>query len=531
MNCLVDTLERRHRLALGLIERRSNNLPVPELNLTLRLLLPRQGVFHPVLIITLGVILTRVGTTRLLSRGGGRRRLRRTRQQVTQLQRLHKIRVPDHAAILDSNIGVGLIDLADFLHTFIERLLGAEDRDIGLHSLLHGEADLVARLGAVGVADLIELRDGLGANIGGDGLVRGAGGEGIADGMGHGATKDDEIEEGVGAEAVGTVDGDAGGFTGGEEAGNGFLVALLVDSEDLSGVAGGDTAHVVVDGGEDGDGGFGNVDTGEDGGGFRDTGETLVEDLGGEVGELEVEVVLVGADTAALADLDGHGAGDDVAGGEVLGGGRVALHEALTFGVDEVSAFAAGALGDEAAGAVDTGGVELDEFEILVGETGASDHGHSVTSTGVRGGAREVGTSVSTGGKDGLVGAEAVEGTVFLVVGEDTDTLAVLHEEIEGEVLNEVVGVVAERLAVESVEEGMSGTVSGGAASVCLTTLSEILRLTTESTLVDLSILRSRLLPSLAAVQLHRQRSNSRRGNRSSPTHKPTQELPSSCNE
>jgi len=41
--------------------------------------------------------------------------------------------------------------------------------------------------------------------------------------------------------------------------------------------------------------------------------------------------------------------------GEVLGGRRIALHEALAFGVGEIAAFAARPLGDEAAGAVDAG--------------------------------------------------------------------------------------------------------------------------------------------------------------------------------
>lgn len=185
-----------------------------------------------------------------------------------------------------------------------------------------------------------------------------------------------------------------------------------------------------------------------------------MEDFGGEVGELEVEVVFIGADATTFADFEGHGAGDDVAGGEVLGGWGVAFHEAFAFGVEEVAAFAAGALGDEAAGAVDAGWVELDEFEVLVREAGASDHGHAVAGAGVCGGAGEEGAAVAAGGEDGLVGAEAVEGAVFLVVGDYTDAFAVLHEEVEGEEFDKVVGVVAEGLAVESVEESVAG--SGG---------------------------------------------------------------------
>jgi hypothetical protein len=77
-----------------------------------------------------------------------------------------------------------------------------------------------------------------------------------------------------------------------------------------------------------------------------------------------------------------------------------------------------------------------------------------------------------------------VQGTVLLIVGEDTAALAVLHDEIEGKVLDEVVGVVSEGLAVKRVEESVSGSVGSSAASVCLAALAVLLRLATESSLV-----------------------------------------------
>ena len=83
-----------------------------------------------------------------------------------------------------------------------------------------------------------------------------------------------------------------------------------------------------------------------------------------------------------------------------------------------------------------------------------------------------------------MVGKESVESAVLLVVGQDTAALAILHDQVNGEVLDEVVGVVPEGLAVEGVEEGVAGTVGGGAATVGLATLAVLLGLTTESTLV-----------------------------------------------
>jgi hypothetical protein len=51
------------------------------------------------------------------------------------------------------------------------------------------------------------------------------------------------------------------------------------------------------------------------------SGQALVQHLRIEMIEVQVDVVLLLADPAALADLDGHGARDDVARGEILGGG------------------------------------------------------------------------------------------------------------------------------------------------------------------------------------------------------------------
>jgi hypothetical protein len=77
-----------------------------------------------------------------------------------------------------------------------------------------------------------------------------------------------------------------------------------------------------------------------------------------------------------------------------------------------------------------------------------------------------------------------VNGTILLVVSNNTLALAVLHDQVSGEVLDEVVSVVAKRLSVKSVKKSVSSSVSGGAASVGLTTLAVLLGLSTEGSLV-----------------------------------------------
>src|SRR5260221_8863850 len=100
----------------------------------------------------------------------------------------------------------------------------------------------------------------------------------------------------------------------------------------------------------------GHIDAGENPRAFRDAGQAFMQHRGIEMIEVQEDVVLVLADAAPFADFDRHGAGHHVARGEVLGGGRITLHEALTLGVGEISALSARAFRDQAAGAVDAVG-------------------------------------------------------------------------------------------------------------------------------------------------------------------------------
>ena len=131
------------------------------------------------------------------------------------------------------------------------------------------------------------------------------------------------------------------------------------------------------------DGFPGNVDAGEDAGRFGNPRQALLDNLGTQVLEMQMNMVLLGANAAAFANLDRHRARDDVTGSQVLGVGRVALHE----GVRQIAALAAHALGDQAAGAVDPGRVELDELHVLHGQPGAQHHAAAIAGAGVRRGA------------------------------------------------------------------------------------------------------------------------------------------------
>lgn len=135
--------------------------------------------------------------------------------------------------------------------------------------------------------------------------------------------------------------------------------------------------------------------------------------------------------------------------------------------------------------------MELDELQILQRKSSTDDHSVTISRASVGTCAAEVGSSVTTGSQNGLVRTEAVQGTVFHVERNDTDTLAVLHDQVQREVLDEEVRVVAQRLAVESVENGVSSSVSGSGATVGLATLAVLEGLSTEGALVNLAFLGS----------------------------------------
>ena len=208
--------------------------------------------------------------------------------------------------------------------------------------------------------------------------------------------------------------------------------------------------------------------------------------------EVQIDVVFLLADAAAFADLDGHRARNHVAGGEVLGGGSIALHEALAFGIDEIAALAAGALGDEAARPVDAGRMELHELHVLQRQAGTQRHRAAVAGAGVRRGAGSVGAAVAAGRQDRGLGAESVQRAVveFQRDHAAADTL-VVHDQVDGEELDVEFGGVAQRLAVHRVQHGMTGAVGGGAGALRLA-FAVFQRHAAERALIDLAVLGAR---------------------------------------
>jgi hypothetical protein len=89
----------------------------------------------------------------------------------------------------------------------------------------------------------------------------------------------------------------------------------------------------------------------------------------------------------------------------------------------------------------------------------------------------------TAGGEDGVGGLEAMQRAVLHAQCEDTDASALVHQQVQREVLNEVRRVEGERAAVERVQQRVARAVGGTRAAVRLATLAELKRLTTEGTL------------------------------------------------
>jgi len=106
----------------------------------------------------------------------------------------------------------------------------------------------------------------------------------------------------------------------------------------------------------------------------------------------------------------------------------------------------------------------------------------------VRRRAREVRSAIAARRQDCVLRAESVQRAVLQVERYHSSAFAVFHQEIQREVLDEVVAVVPERLAVESVQERVAGPVSDTATPVRLTAFAEVVRLTTESSLVNTAL-------------------------------------------
>src|SRR5690606_37190595 len=224
-----------------------------------------------------------------------------------------------------------------------------------------------------------------------------AGAESLRTAETSGAAKDDEIKQRVGAETVRTVHRNATGLSDCHQAMDNFVLSSLDKGQDLPVNVRGNAAHVVVAGRDDRNRLLRYVYAGKYLRGFGDAGQARVQDVRIQMLQMQIDVILLRSDPATFVDFHGHGAAYHIAAGKILGVRGVALHEALTFGIGQVTTFAARAFRDQAAGPVDASRVELYELHVLQGEAGPRHHATTVAAAGMGGGAGEVGAAIAAG--------------------------------------------------------------------------------------------------------------------------------------
>ena len=125
--------------------------------------------------------------------------------------------------------------------------------------------------------------------------------------------------------------------------------------------------------------------------------------------QMQIDMILARANTAALTNFQRHGTADNVTARKVLRMGRITLHETFAFTIHEKAALPADAFGDQATRAINPGRMELRKFHILKREPGAQHHAAPVTGAGVGGGAAEIGPAKTACRQHNHMCAEEVE--------------------------------------------------------------------------------------------------------------------------
>lgn len=93
--------------------------------------------------------------------------------------------------------------------------------------------------------------------------------------------------------------------------------------------------------------------------------------------------------------------------------------------------------------------MELNKFQVLAGKPCPGDHGGAVTGAGVGRRAAEVGAPIAPSGHNRVLRSYAMDRAIFYAQCDDATTLPALHQEIQGEVLHEIAGIVPQGLQRE----------------------------------------------------------------------------------
>ena len=121
---------------------------------------PAQRVLQPVLIITLRKILARMGATALSTTSRPVNSRFRLQQEILELECFDEIRVPDQGAVGHADVCERAVSRCQLPDSLLQDLARAEDRRMGLHDLLHLEANLGGAAPATRIAEPVQPLQG-----------------------------------------------------------------------------------------------------------------------------------------------------------------------------------------------------------------------------------------------------------------------------------------------------------------------------------------------------------------------------------
>ena len=286
--------------------------------------------------------------------------------------------------------------------------------------------------------------------------------------------------------------GDASRFPNRHQTGDDRIRIAVLLRQHFAVIIGRNTAHIVMHGRQYGYRLLRHIDARENLGAFRDAGKPLVQNLRVEMVKMQIDVILLLADAAAFANFHRHRARNDVTRGKVFGGWRITLHKTLAFGIGEISAFAARAFSNQAARAINTGGVELHKFHVLQRQAGTEHHRIAIPRAGMRRRRREIGAAIAAGRQNHFGCTEAMDRAIIHFQRHQPDATAFLiHDQIKREILDEELGLRAQGLPIKRMQNGVAGAVGGGAGAL-RGSFTKFCRHAAERPLINLAFLRPR---------------------------------------
>jgi hypothetical protein len=180
-------------------------------------------------------------------------------------------------------------------HTLFERSFITEHSGMSLHGALHLLSDLGSRTCTVRITNAVNPSNTFFSSILlelGDALARFEIGSNM---VGAGTAEYNNIQQRIGSETVGAVYRSTSSLTSSIETRHNVIWITVLHCHDLTMVVGGDTSHVVVNGGKNRNGLLSHIDASKDESGFRDAGQSLVEDVWGQVVQMQKDVILTRA--------------------------------------------------------------------------------------------------------------------------------------------------------------------------------------------------------------------------------------------